>query len=207
MGHVLLWYLPYHHYHQLNQNQIVGQPCPPFLIFAICLWQSEFERAIPSTMITNDKNISYFLLAHLWVSGFPISHTCWDSLHLLPKAGEQQTLRWKHWEMHLGWNSHGCIKDFFFFLATLDHLCASFLGECRIKQSLLRGSFHLLNHGLFFPLDITCYFRVHFQKVLNGLAQNWLCIKGKNQCPRVSISTSANRPLTCPEVLGGCQWQ
>lgn len=115
MGHVLLWYLPYHHYHQLNQNQIVGQPCPLFLIFAICLWQSEFERAIPSTMITNDKNISYFLLAHLWVSGFPISHTCWDSLHLLPKAGEQQTLRWKHWEMHLGWNSHGCIKDFFFF--------------------------------------------------------------------------------------------
>lgn len=81
-------------------------------------------------------------------------------------------------------NSYECIKGFFFFffslLATFDHLCLLFLWERHIKQSLLRGSFSLLNHRLFFPQDITCYFRVRFQNVLNGLARNWFCIKGKN---------------------------
>lgn len=45
----------------------------------------------------------------------------------------------------------------------------------------------------FFPLDITCYFKLSFQKVLNDLAQNWFYIKGRNRCPRVSISTLTNR--------------
>lgn len=38
------------------------------------------------------------------------------------------------------------------------------------KQASLCGSSRLLNHGLFFPQDITCYLRVSFQKVLNDLA-------------------------------------
>ena len=58
-----------------------------------------------------------------------------------------------------------------------------------VKQASLCGSSHLLNHGLFFPQDITCYFRVGFQKVLNDLAGKWFCIEGKNWRPRVSIST------------------
>lgn len=155
-------------------------------------WQKHFLLSPGASL---GKWISYF--PHLLRLPPPTSQSRWAA------NTEVETLR-NAFRLELTRVHQGF---FFFFLATLDHLCASFLGECRIKQSLLRGSFHLLNHGLFFPLDITCYFRVHFQKVLNGLAQNWLCIKGKNQCPRVSISTSANRPLTCPEVLGGCQWQ
>lgn len=45
----------------------------------------------------------------------------------------------------------------------------------------------------FLPQDITRYFRVSFQKVLNDLAPSWFYIKGRDWCSRVSISTLANR--------------
>lgn len=181
MGHVLLYYLSCHHYHQPNWSQILGQHSPPFLIFARCLWQKEFKGTIPNTVVTM-KWHKHFLISPTTSSGkwtfyFP------GLVRILPPTSQS---RWaaktrlgifrnpSQVGTHMG-------ASRIFFLATLDHLCLLFLWEHHIKQSLLCGSFCLLNHGLFFPQDITCYSRVSFQKVLSGLAQNWFCIKGKNQ--------------------------
>ena len=178
MGHVLLWYLPYYHYHQLKLKSNLRPPLSTILDFshlpmAKWIWKGNpklhdhkwHRHFILSPSASLGKWIPYF--PHLLRLSPPTSQSRW--------AANTEVGTWRNpFRLELTWVHQG----FFFFPGHTHHLCTSLLGEHHIKQSLLQGSFHLLNHGLFFPLDITCYFRVHFQKVLNGLAQNWLCIKG-----------------------------
>lgn len=210
MGPLLLCGLSHHDYQQLNWSQILGQHCSTALTFAIwnemtmCLWQNQSEGARFNAMVTikchQHSLISSRASSGKWTFYFP------GLVRILPPISQSWWGANTYWAGNTeksisSWNSRGWAKDFFF-LATLDHLCFLFLWEHYIKPSLLRGSFRLLNHGLFFPQDITCYFGEGFQKVLSDLAWNWFCIKGKNRCPRVSISTSTNRRLTSPR---GCQ--